>query len=143
MPFSIHFFDNCPLLRFPFSEGKCIIESQTKTIQMEEHMSEVILNSSNFEKEVINSDIPVLVDFWATWCGPCKMIAPIVAQLAVKYEGKVKVGKVDVDECPEIAESFNISSIPTLIMFKNGEVAGQRVGGANMAVLEAFINENA
>ena len=110
---------------------------------MEEHMSEVILNSSNFEKEVINSDIPVLVDFWATWCGPCKMIAPIVAQLAVKYEGKVKVGKVDVDECPEIAESFNISSIPTLIMFKNGEVAGQRVGGANMAVLEAFINENA
>ena len=110
---------------------------------MEEHMSEVILNSSNFEKEVINSDIPVLVDFWATWCGPCKMIAPIVAQLAIKYEGKVKVGKVDVDECPEIAESFNISSIPTLIMFKNGEVAGQRVGGANMAVLEAFINENA
>ena len=106
-------------------------------------MSEVILNSYNFEKEVINSDIPVLVDFWATWCGPCKMIAPIVAQLAVKYEGKVKVGKVDVDECPEIAESFNISSIPTLIMFKNGEVAGQRVGGANMAVLEAFINENA
>ncbi len=110
---------------------------------MEEHMSEVILNSSNFEKEVINSDIPVLVDFWATWCGPCKMIAPIVAQLAVKYEGKVKVGKVDVDECPEIAESFNISSIPTLIMFKNGEVAGQRVGGANMAVLEALITENA
>ncbi len=120
----------------------CIIEVQTKTIQMEENMSEVVLNSSNFESEVLNSDIPVLVDFWATWCGPCKMIAPIVAQLAVKYDGKVKVGKVDVDENPEIAESFNISSIPTLIMFKGGEVAGQRVGGANMAVLEAFINEN-
>ena len=105
-------------------------------------MSEVILNSSNFEKEVLESDIPVLVDFWATWCGPCKMIAPIISQLAIKYEGKVKVGKVDVDENPEIAESFNISSIPTLIMFKGGEVAGQRVGGANMAILDAFINEN-
>ena len=105
-------------------------------------MSEVILSSSNFEKEVLESDIPVLVDFWATWCGPCKMIAPIISQLAIKYEGKVKVGKVDVDENPEIAESFNISSIPTLIMFKGGEVAGQRVGGANMAVLEAFINDN-
>ncbi|MBO4393031.1 MAG: thioredoxin [Spirochaetales bacterium] len=105
-------------------------------------MSEVILSSSNFEKEVLESDIPVLVDFWATWCGPCKMIAPIISQLAIKYEGKVKVGKVDVDENPEIAESFNISSIPTLIMFKGGEVAGQRVGGANMAILDAFINEN-
>ena len=105
-------------------------------------MSEVILSSSNFEKEVLESDIPVLVDFWATWCGPCKMIAPIISQLAIKYEGKVKVGKVDVDENPEIAESFSISSIPTLIMFKGGEVAGQRVGGANMAILDAFINEN-
>ena len=105
-------------------------------------MSEVILNGSNFEKEILDSDMPVLVDFWATWCGPCRMIAPIVEQLAVKYDGKVKVGKVDVDECPEIAESFNISSIPTLIMFKDGKVAGQRIGGANMAVLEAFINEN-
>ena len=105
-------------------------------------MSEVILNGSNFEKEVLDSDMPVLVDFWATWCGPCRMIAPIVEQLAVKYDGKVKVGKVDVDECPEIAESFNISSIPTLIMFKDGKVAGQRIGGANTAVLEAFINEN-
>ena len=105
-------------------------------------MSEVILNGSNFEKEVLQSDIPVLVDFWATWCGPCKMIAPIVAQLAVKYDGKVKVGKVDVDENPELAESFNVSSIPTLIMFKGGQVAGQRVGGANMAILDAFIREN-
>jgi len=104
-------------------------------------MSELVLNSSNFESEVINSDKPVLVDFWATWCGPCKMIAPIVSQLATKYEGRIKVGKVDVDENPELAESFNVSSIPTLIIFKGGEVVSQRVGGANMAVLEAFINE--
>lgn len=106
------------------------------------NMSEVILNSSNFKKEVLESDIPVLVDFWATWCGPCRMIAPIVSQLATKYEGKVKVGKVDVDENPEVAESFGISSIPTMIIFKGGEAVAQRVGGANMAVLEAFISDN-
>ena len=105
-------------------------------------MSEVILSSSNFKKEVLESDIPVLVDFWATWCGPCRMIAPIVDQLATKYDGKIKVGKVDVDENPEIAESFGISSIPTIMIFKGGEVAAQRVGGANMAVLEAFISGN-
>ena len=106
------------------------------------NMSEVILNSSNFKKEVLESDIPVLVDFWATWCGPCRMIAPIVGQLATKYEGKVKVCKVDVDENPEVAESFGISSIPTMIIFKGGEAVAQRVGGANMAVLEAFISDN-
>ena len=105
-------------------------------------MSEVILNSTNFRQEVLESDIPVLVDFWATWCGPCRMIAPIVDQLATKYDGKIKVGKVDVDENPEIAESFGISSIPTLMFFKGGEVVAQRVGGANMAVLEAFISDN-
>ncbi len=104
-------------------------------------MSEVILNGSNFEKEVLESDIPVLVDFWATWCGPCRMVAPVIAQLATKLAGKVKVGKVDVDENPELAESFNVSSIPTMIMFKGGNPVGQRVGGANIAVLEAFINE--
>ena len=105
-------------------------------------MSEVILNSTNFRQEVLESDIPVLVDFWAPWCGPCKMLAPIVAQLATKYDGKVKVGKVDVDENPEVAEAFNISSIPTLIMFKDGNVVNQRVGGANLAVLEAFIEDS-
>ena len=105
-------------------------------------MSEVILNSTNFRQEVLESDIPVLVDFWAPWCGPCKMLAPIVAQLATKYDGKVKVGKVDVDENPEVAEAFNISSIPTLIMFKDGNVVNQRVGGANMAVLEALIEDS-
>ena len=105
-------------------------------------MSEVILNGSNFEQEVLKSDIPVLVDFWATWCGPCKMVAPIIAQIAVKYDGKIKVAKLDVDEAPEIAESFNVSSIPTMMIFKGGEAVAQRVGGAGMGVLEAFINDN-
>ena len=85
-------------------------------------MSEVILNASNFEEEVINSKEPVLVDFFATWCGPCKMIAPFIAQLADKYEGRMKVCKANVDEVPNIASSYGVSSIPTLIIFKDGEV---------------------
>lgn len=105
-------------------------------------MSELIINGDNFEQEVINSDIPVLVDFWATWCGPCKMIAPFLSQLAIKFDGKIKIAKVDVDENEDIASSFGVSSIPTLLFFKNGEVVAQRVGGANMAILEAFINDN-
>ncbi len=105
-------------------------------------MSEVILNESNFQKEVIESKTPVFVDFWAPWCGPCRMVGPIVSQLATKYEGTVKVGKVDVDENTDLAESFNVSSIPTMIMFKDGKAVAQRVGGANMAILEAFIKDN-
>ena len=105
-------------------------------------MSEIVLNSSNFEEEVLGSKTPVLVDFWATWCGPCRMLAPVIAQIAVKYEGTVKVGKVDVDENPELAESFNVSSIPTLILFKNGKPVAQRTGGAPMPLVEAFIKDN-
>lgn len=105
-------------------------------------MSEIILNSSNFEEEVLGSKTPVLVDFWATWCGPCRMLAPVIAQIAVKYEGTVKVGKVDVDENPELAESFNVSSIPTLILFKDGKPVAQRTGGAPMPLVEAFIKDN-
>ena len=100
------------------------------------------VNTQEFAAEAMKAPVAV-VDFNATWCGPCRMLAPVLEDISEKYEGKVSFFSVDVDECPEIAESFNISSIPTLIMFKNGEVAGQRVGGANMAVLEAFINENA
>ncbi len=105
-------------------------------------MSEVILNASNFEEEVINSKEPVLVDFFATWCGPCKMIAPFIAQLADKYEGRMKVCKANVDEVPNIASSYGVSSIPTLIIFKDGEVVAQRIGGASLAVLDAFIIDN-
>ena len=91
-------------------------------------MSEVILTEQNFETEVAKSDIPVLVDFWASWCGPCKMLAPIVSEIAEEYAGKVKVGKVNVDEEPTLAGRFGISSIPTLILFKNGQTAGVSIG---------------
>ena len=105
-------------------------------------MAEITLTSANFEEEVLKSDKPVLVDFWATWCGPCRMLAPVIAQIAVKYEGTVKVGKVDVDENPELAESFNVSSIPTLILFKDGKPVAQRTGGAPMPLIDAFIKDN-
>lgn len=105
-------------------------------------MSEIILNESNFEAEVLQSDKPVLVDFWATWCGPCKMIAPHVAKIAQDYEGKIKVGKIDVDESPELAQSFNVSSIPTILIFKNGEVVADHVGAASLGLLQALVNDN-
>ncbi len=91
-------------------------------------MSEIVLTNQNFEAEVMQSDIPVLVDFWAVWCGPCKMLAPIVSEIAQEYEGKVKVGKVNVDDEPALAGRFGISSIPTLILFKNGQQAAVSVG---------------
>lgn len=91
-------------------------------------MAEIVLSSDNFEQEVLNSDIPVLVDFWATWCGPCMMLAPTVEQLAAEAEGKYKVCKVNVDEEQSLAIRFGIESIPTLLLFKNGALAGKLIG---------------
>ncbi|SDY37595.1 thioredoxin [Lachnobacterium bovis] len=91
-------------------------------------MSEVILTKDNFNKEVLESDIPVLVDFWASWCGPCKMISPVISEIAEEYAGKVKVGKINVDEQPDLSAQFNIVSIPTLLVFKNGRIANSSVG---------------
>lgn len=84
-------------------------------------MAEIIITKDNFKQEVLQSDVPVLVDFWATWCGPCMMLAPIVEEIAEEYEGKIKVGKINVDEEPFLAEQFAIQFIPTLMVFKNGE----------------------
>lgn len=89
---------------------------------------ELELTAENFNEEVLESELPVLVDFWATWCGPCRMMAPIVAEIAAEYDGKVTVGKINVDDEPELANVFDIDSIPTLMVFKNGEVAGTLVG---------------
>ena len=92
-------------------------------------MSELIaLTDENFSDEVLSADLPVLVDFWATWCGPCRMIAPIVEELSSEYEGKAKVCKLDVDTAQKTAAEFGIRSIPTLLIFKDGKVADQLIG---------------
>lgn len=91
-------------------------------------MKPVVVTDGNFKNEVIDSQTPVLVDFWATWCGPCKMIAPIIEELAVEYNGKMKFSKLDVDTNPQTAMQFGIRSIPTLLIFKGGRVVDQIVG---------------
>ena len=103
-------------------------------------MAEIILSEDNFEKEVLHSDIPVLVDFWATWCGPCRMLAPTIAKIAEEQEGKIKVGKIDVDEEPELSVKYGIASIPTLMVFKNGEVVNKSIGVIPKAAIEALLN---
>ena len=102
-------------------------------------MAEIILTSDNFETEVIGSEIPVLVDFWAPWCGPCKMLGPVIFQIAEENEGKVKVGKVNVDEEDELAAQYGIQSIPTVLLFKGGEVVEQSLGFKPKAFFEDLI----
>ena len=108
----------------------------------EARMSLLQLSEKNFEQEVVKSNIPVLVDFWAEWCGPCRMIGPIVDELAKEYTGKIKVGKVNVDEAQSLAVRFNVMSIPTLIFFKNGEAVDQIIGAMPKEELAEKINEN-
>lgn len=91
-------------------------------------MHTVEFTDANFDQEVLKSDVPVLVDFWAVWCGPCKMIAPLVEELAGEYQGKVKIGKVDVDNNPDISMKYGIRSIPTLLIFRDGNIVDQIIG---------------
>lgn len=102
-------------------------------------MLESNLTSENFEEEVLKSEKPVLVDFWASWCGPCKMIAPIFEELAGEYKDEVKFGKVNVDEQASLAAKFRVTSIPTLILFKNGEITKSSVGFCSKSELEEMI----
>ena len=100
----------------------------------------VKLTDNNFNEEVMSSDIPVMVDFYADWCGPCKMIAPIIEELATEYEGKIKIGKLDTDANRAIATQFNIMSIPTIAFVKDGKVVETAVGVLPKATLEAKLN---
>ena len=107
-------------------------------------MSEQVLHTSDdrFEADVLKSELPVLLDFWAEWCAPCKMIAPILTEIAEEYEGRLKIAKLNIDENPSIPPKFGIRGIPTLILFKNGTVEGQKVGALSKSQLTAFLDTN-
>jgi len=100
----------------------------------------VVINDSNFDEIVMKSDQPVMIDFWAEWCGPCRAIAPFVEQLAAEYEGKAVVGKVDIEKSPDIANKFGIRNIPTLLFFKGGELVDKQVGMTSKAALASKLS---
>ncbi len=102
----------------------------------------VYLTDDTFEDEVLKSDVPVLVDYWAEWCGPCKMIAPILDEIAEEYEGRVKIAKLNIDENPETPPKYGIRGIPTLMLFKDGNVEATKVGAVSKSQLVAFIDSN-
>ncbi len=102
-------------------------------------MAEIDLTVKNFDSEVLASPVPVMVDFWAAWCGPCRMLAPVIAEFAEEHDGEVKVCKVNVDEQPELAARYNVTSIPTVLIFKNGTLTNSVIGYRPKAQLETLI----
>ena len=102
-------------------------------------MAELVITEQNFDEEVMRAKEPVLIDFWATWCGPCRMLAPVIAEIADEYAGKVKVGKVNVDDERELALRFGVSSIPTVMVFRNGEMKATSVGYRPKEEIEALL----
>lgn len=103
---------------------------------------EVAVTKDNFEEEVLKSSVPVLADFWADWCVPCKMIAPVLEELSTEYEGKLKIAKINVDDESDIAMQFSIVSIPTLLLFKDGEVVNKQVGAASKEMIEGLFKSD-
>lgn len=104
-------------------------------------MSVQAVDDSNFESEVVNSDTPVLVDFWATWCGPCKTLMPVVEEVAGEMEGKVKIVKMNIEDAPETPTKYGLRGVPTLMLFKGGKVIDTRVGGMPKAQLSEWLSE--
>lgn len=102
----------------------------------------VHVTDDNFEREVLQAEQPVLVDFWAEWCGPCKMIAPVIDQIAEEYQGRLKVAKLNIDENPKTPQYYGVRGIPTLMLFKNGEVEATKVGALSKSQLQAFLEQN-
>ena len=107
---------------------------------MSEHI--IYVTDDNFETEVLNASDPVLVDYWAEWCGPCKMISPILDEIASEYTGKIKVAKLNIDDNPQTPPKYGIRGIPTLMLFKNGNVEATKVGALSKSQLTAFIDSN-